>query len=234
MKEIYQAYSTHYDELVHNEDYQSNLSRALHEGYDFNGRSGYEFGVGTGRLTKIVLDHVSHVRCFDRSSHMLDKAKANLRNYSEKVQFGVLENNEIGSLSDKLDFVIEGWSFGHTIFDNQDDVDSITKLLVESCERLVAENGALIFIETLGTNVDNPQDFTGPLGDFYNQLEHAHGMQRKVVRTDYQFESVNEASRIMGFFFGSDMSVAVEKRGSTIIPEHTGIWTKLITDGRSS
>ena len=95
------------------------------------------------------------------------------------------------------------------------------------CERLVRPGGTILLIETMGTNVDEPCPPGELLSTFYRILEEDHDFRRTVISTDYRFRSVEEAARVMGFFFGHQMSEAVRQRGTTIVPEYSGIWTKL-------
>lgn len=36
------------------------------------------------------------------------------------------------------------------------------------------------------------------------------------------------AARLMGFFFGQKMARAVEQRGTAVIPDWTGLWTRTV------
>ena len=89
---------------------------------------------------------------------------------------------------------------------------------------VIKKNGAIIIIETLGTNVDHPGPTKERLGIFFDNLEKQHGFYKKGIRTDYKFMSNSEAARVMGFFFGDKMKEAVFVRGTSIIPEYTGVW----------
>lgn len=53
--------------------------------------------------------------------------------------------------------------------------------------------------------------------------ENERGFQRRAIRTDYRFDSVAEAARILGFFFGEPMVERVEAAGSERVPECTGL-----------
>lgn len=59
----------------------------------------------------------------------------------------------------------------------------------------------MIFIETLGSNVDEPVPPGEKLKGFYGLLENSHGFSKTVLRTDYRFTSNEEAQQIFGFFF---------------------------------
>ena len=83
-----------------------------------------------------------------------------------------------------------------------------------------------IYLETLGTGYETP---TPPdeLTAYYAFLENEEGFSSTWIRTDYLFESVEEAKKVSTFFFGEEI---VEKfiehplGDHVILPECTGIW----------
>jgi len=74
--------------------------------------------------------------------------------------------------------------------------------------------------------VTEPGENTGDLPVFYDLLETKFGFSRTVLRTDYCFETHDDAIRIMGFFFGDEMKTRVANTTSCIIREYTGIWIR--------
>jgi len=187
-----------------------------------------EFGAGTGRLTAIYAEKANSLFCFDRSQHMLDTAKVNLAEHKDKIQFAICDNNEISSIDEKGDFVIEGWSFGHTVSDQlKTSGEKADELISKSLNRLKI-GGTCIFIETLGTGVDSPLAPNRTLAEFYRKLEQDFGYTRVEIPTDYRFESAEEAADICGFFFGTEAGEEIRTKGSPIIREYTGLWYKTI------
>jgi ubiquinone/menaquinone biosynthesis C-methylase UbiE len=230
MYEIYNSSAHEYDELVTHEDYQNNLQMFLHTTIDWDKKSVIEFGIGTGRVTRVYIDRVKTVTGYDRSAHMLQRAAENLSDYPSKISFNVCDNLDIQSLDAKADIVIEGWSFGHTVGDHQEKIEETVADLVSSCASLLNPGGTLIFIETLGTNVPAPIEPGIFLPKFYSLLETKYGFHRFVISTDYKFESCQEATRIAGYFFGDAMKNEILRSRSNIIPEFTGVWIKSSSD----
>lgn len=224
MTEIYQNHSFEYDELVSHEDYLGNLPKTLHSVFDFNQKTVIELGAGTGRLTQLYIQKVKNAFCFDNSQHMLDKAKINLKQYQDKISFSVCDNSDIDKIDEKADIVTEGWSFGHTVTDNIDNIISITDNLVRNCKSLLKRNGKIIIIETLGTNTETPFPPDKTLETFYSYLEENHRFKRIIIETDYRFKSVNEAERVTGFFFGEKTAKSILEKNSAVVKEFTGIW----------
>jgi ubiquinone/menaquinone biosynthesis C-methylase UbiE len=229
MYEIYEKHSVEYDDLVRFEDYQGNLKNTLHKINNFTGQSIIEFGSGTGRLTKTFIEEISNVRCFDRSAHMLQKAKENLQKYQSKISFQELNHLDADKISEKADVVIEGWAFGHTVYNDKDNYQKTIHTLIENCERLVQPGGKVIIVETMGGTLANEPEPPGELLiEFYNLLENEYGYSKTIISTDYKFDTINDAKLIMGFFFGEWIESEIEKHNSAVIPEFTGIWSKTI------
>lgn len=202
-RDIYRFHAAEYDELVACEDYQGNLTVALSSIVDLADKTVIEFGAGTGRLTQLLSRTAKEVHAFDSSSHMLSQAATNLSklgftNYTLKAA----NNLHTGAATSFYDVAIEGWSFGHSILEHSNNWRDAANALTLEMMRVVKQNGTCIIIETLGTGHDEPKVPENELGLFYEYLENAAGFERKAVRTDYRFESIEEASRVLSFFFG--------------------------------
>ena len=224
MYEIYDRHSHEYDELVRYEDHQQNLKKLLHSLVDWENKTVIEAGIGTGRLTDLYIKKVKRIYGLDRSSHMLERLKKNLSNQIGKIELLCVDNLHLTELSEKGDIFIEGWSFGHTISDNENNIDETTRVLVEQSIRMTKEDGLIIFIETLGSNSEIAKAPKECLSKFYYMLETHYNFIRHEISTDYKFSTVEEAARITGFFFGNDFGENILRKGNAIVPEWTGVW----------
>ncbi len=232
MTEIYRHHADRYDELVSAEDYRGTLRETLHRIAVWEGAAVIEAGVGTGRVTKLYIDDAARAVCCDRSRHMLDYTESILTPHASKITYTVADNMQFPRIEGDFNLFVEGWSFGHSAMESSDDEDlvNITERLVGGAERNLASGGTVIVIETLGTNVDEASAPHPTLRRFYDLLEREHGFVREVIRTDYRFETVDEAARVMGFFFGPAMERGVRERSSATVPEWTGVWKKRVTN----
>ncbi len=228
MQEIYERYAIEYNELVSHEDYEGNLKKSLYEITSWQGKVVLETGIGTGRITELYIDDASFVYGYDRSPHMVDYARKKFYNKKDKIKIETADHLDLPLNNHPIDTFIEGWSLGHLVIENSKDIPAITKLINETINKIFRKNGISIIIETLGTNVEEGSYDNPVLNRFYKLLEEEYGYTRKVIRTDYSFNNVEEASRIMGFFFGQDMGNKVRNKKETIIPEYTGIWFKYL------
>ena len=57
-----------------------------------------------------------------------------------------------------------------------------------------------------------------------NGVEQQYGFDHTWIRTDYRFQTVEEAQRIVEFFFGQPSSSRGEELKLTVLPEGTGSW----------
>ena len=219
MFEVYQNYSDLYDELVNHEDYNNNLHKFLNNNIQWKNKVVCEFGVGTGRVTKNYINNVQKAYVYDNSQHMIDKAKANLSKWSDKIVYSILDNNKINTIENKYDIIIEGWSFGHLIVQDNNQNESIQMLISETKKRAKE----IIFIETMGTIVETPNPPGEKLSKFYHELVN-NGFTEYIIKTDYKFSNYEEAGRIMGGFFGDTMKNDIIRRKLEVIKEYTGIW----------
>lgn len=228
MYEIYESHAAGYDELVGYEDCDGNLKTAINGLYDFTGKTVTEFGVGTGRVTNSYIDKAARVQCFDRSKHMMSRARENLKEYAPKLSFAARHNLEARGACNPANAFIEGWAFGHTVYDDPDNHRTTIDNLVTGAESLVKPGGTVILIETMGSNSPEPFAPGELLAKFYQALEQDYGYTRTVISTDYQFPTLEDAARIMGFFFGDGMADEINHGGTTRIREFTGIWSKTL------
>ncbi|MEK7251536.1 MAG: hypothetical protein AAB209_14055, partial [Bacteroidota bacterium] len=131
--------------------------------------------------------------------------------------------------SSTYDIAIEGWGwgFGHSILAQPKAWRDVAEELVREMQRVVKKNGTCIIIETRGTGFEEPHIREDGLGMFYHYLETIAGFRRRYVRTDYRFESVENASRILSFFFGERMATFVAEKNQPMVPECTGIWYRV-------
>lgn len=228
MYEIYDRHADEYDALVSHEDHDGNLRGALRRRIDWGDAVVVEAGIGTGRVTRAYIDLVSRVLGFDRSPHMLDRAARNLASSAGKLRLDPAEHCDLPVPDGAADIFIEGWAFGHVAVDRPDETQAVACELIGEAERVTKQDGTILLIETLGTNTEVPMAPLPVLAEFYRELEEGHGFLREVIRTDYRFDTSDQAEELCGFFFGREMRDSVRERGGVIVPEFTGLWIRTL------
>ena len=220
MFDVYQNFSDLYDELVNHEDYENNLYKFLNDNIQWENKVVGEFGIGTGRVSRNYIDKAKKLFAYDNSQYMLDKAKENLAKWSDKIEYSVLDNSKLNTIENTFDIIIEGWSFGHLVVQENENRDQTIQYLISETKKRAKE---IIFIETLGTNVESPNPPGEKLSQFYHALVE-NGFKEHIIQTDYKFNNYEDAGKIMGAFFGDSMKNDIIQKQLNVIKEYTGIW----------
>lgn len=226
---IYDHHAAAYDALVSREDHEENLLAALREIAPGEGLDVVETGAGTGRVTLLLAPFARRVRAFDRSAHMLSvaRAKAAARGYAH-LSFEVAAHDALPVDEGVADLAIEGWAFGHAVGWNPSAWRAEVDANVRALTRVVRPGGVVVLIETMGTGVDAPFEGGHALEVFHRHVIDELGFSHRCIRTDYAFESVDEAVERAGFFFGARMAERVRAKGWRVVPEFTGIYSRKI------
>ena len=223
--EIYSRHARDYHALIEREDYGGNLLPGLRRIAPLAGARVVEFGAGTGRLTRLLLPIVAHVDAYDASPHMLEVAREQLSaTGSSNWRLGVADNRHLPVASGAADVAIAGWTFGHaTDWDPEGWAEQIGAG-VDEMQRVLRPGGTAVIIETMTTGIETPAPPTAALAAYYRWLETKRGFSSTVIRTDYRFESLDEAERLTRFFFGPELADRVRREGSVVLPENSGLF----------
>ena len=234
-KEVYEAHADQYQRLVQREDYQNNILSAIEDYCPLSGLDVVELGAGTGRITGLLAPHVHSIRAFDASAHMLDVAEKALRALNlPNWQLGMADHRQIPVDDSSADLVIAGWSFCYLAVWGGVEWKSALQDGLNEIERILRPGGTVLIIESLGTGTEKPRP-PQHLGPYFVWLTEAPfgdgtGFEHGWVRTDYRFESLEEAVELSTFFFGEEMGQEVREKNwqipfrALVLPECTGIW----------
>lgn len=226
-REIYNQHAEQYERIVLREDYQGNILRALAEIHPLEGHNVVELGAGTGRLTRILAPLVNDIWLFDISHHMLGVAARALETEGARNWgLAVADHRNLPLVDGIADIVISGWSVCYlAVWNGKEWKREVGKALKEM-ERVLQRKGMIILLETLGTGYEQPEA-PEKLKGYYEYLG-KEGFSWRWIRTDFEFESLEEAKELTGFFFGKEMATRVEKKKWVRLPECTGIWWKSV------
>ncbi len=223
--EVYQSHADRYEQLVSREDYEGNILAALRRITPLEGRDILDSGAGTGRLACLVAPFARSLLVCDSSAAMLEIATARLRASGfTHWRTEVADHRRLPAEDHSADIVLAGWSVVYTVVWEENWRAELGRALAE-LTRVLRPGGSLIILETLGTGYETP---TPPevLLPYFAYLENEAGFAHSWIRTDYRFESVEEARKLTDFFFQEDMSGRLISVDPPILPECTGIWTK--------
>jgi len=226
-KTVYAYHGNEYEALIAREDYQGNVPRAIDEIINVNGLDVLDLGAGTGRLTLLLAPRVKSIHAFDVSAEMLRVCRERLLagGYSNwKVD--VADHRQLPVPDRSADLIVSGWSVSYLAVWHPDKANQeLNKWLVEM-QRILRTDGMLILFESLGTGNEEPVRLEH-VESTYQWLD-ANGFQNKWIRTDYQFESLDEAEYLSRFFFGDELGDKVKQNNWVILPECTGVWWRRV------
>ncbi|HCK66566.1 MAG TPA: class I SAM-dependent methyltransferase [Anaerolineae bacterium] len=222
-EEIYKTEGDKYEALIAREDYQGNILKALTEITDLQNRLVLDLGAGTGRLTCLLAPYVHSIRAFDISEEMLRVCREKLSKTSlSNWKIDIADHRQLLIEDDSANLVVSGWSVSYlAVWNKETWHDELEKWLTEM-KRVLAPSSYIVLFESLGTGNEAPIQLE-KLKDFYAWLDEV-GFQNKIIRTDYKFESIQEAEELSRFFFGDELGDKVVKNNWVILPECTGVW----------
>lgn len=226
-RQIYQNDGDRYEALIAREDYQRNIEKALDEIVKVDGLDVLDLGTGTGRLAVMLAPRTKSMRAFDASDEMLrvcrEKFEAKgLTNW----QVDVADHRQLPITNNSVNLVVSGWSVAYLyVWHPETWKDELEKWLGEM-KRILRPGSFIVLFESLGTGNESPIQLEHLKG-YYPWLDKA-GFQNKWIRTDYKFESVDEAEELSRFFFGDELGDKVRQNKWVILPECTGVWWLMV------
>jgi len=224
---LYDQNPGEYEELVSREDHEENLLPALEELCPLEGALVVELGAGTGRLTRLVAPRAAGVTALDGAEAMLRFGEGlNKAAGLTRVTYDVADHRNLPAPSGEADLALAGWTLSYFATWKVPGWQDETAKALKEMFRVVKEGGMVLILETLGTGHHTPVEPTPELAAFYRFLEQDWGFHRTWIRTDYRFDSVEEAERIAGFFFGAEMADKIRANRWAILPECTGLWCR--------
>ncbi|MBI5965755.1 MAG: class I SAM-dependent methyltransferase [Chloroflexi bacterium] len=222
-EEIYQTEGDKYEALIAREDYQGNILKSLREIMPLENRIVLDLGTGTGRLACLLAPHVAHVRAFDISEEMLRVCRGKLTASGlTNWQVDVADHRQLPVDDQSADLVVSGWSVAYLAVWNPESARHELEKWLGEMKRVLRPNSHIVLFESLGTGNESPIRLEH-LKEYYPWLDEV-GFQNKWMRTDYKFESLEEAEFLSRFFFGNELGEKVRRNNWVILPECTGMW----------
>jgi ubiquinone/menaquinone biosynthesis C-methylase UbiE len=222
-RKIYQTDGDRYEALISREDHQGNIMKALNGIVGPDGLDILDLGAGTGRLTLMLAPQAKSIRAFDVSAEMLRVCRERLV-VSGLSNWGVdvADHRQLPVANHSADLAVSGWSVAYLyVWHPKTWKVELDKWLGEM-KRVLRRGSFIVLFESLGTGNEEPIQLDH-LKEYYPWLDEA-GFQNKRIRTDYKFESIEEAEELSRFFFGDELGDKVKKNSWMILPECTGVW----------
>lgn len=225
-KIVYQKETDLYHLLVMREDYQHNLPDLLEKLLAGQRWNTLELGAGTGRLTKMLQPLSDHLTALDVSPAMLIRAKEYLASQTGYLfpQLAAADHRALPVANYSVSLIAAGWSVCYLVSWYPETWQFELEKAMAEMQRVITPGGMIMLIETQGTGKQQP-DPPAHLIPYYESLKQ-FGFEGTWIRTDYLFQSREEAELLTRFFFGDEMINEITSGDISYLPECTGIWWK--------
>lgn len=222
--EIYDKQAQAYEAMVSR---QPDLSELIHRVKPYEGLDVLDLGAGSGRLSMLLAADARSLICTDISQPMLDilddkcSEALDARNWITMVA----DHRNLPVASSSVDLIVSGWSISYLADSSHEEWRENLELVMSELHRVLRAGGTILILETMGTGTEtpNPPDF---LTGYYAQLEQQYGFSHQWIRTDYVFDTVEEALLNTGFFFGEELTDKIIANQWSTVPECAGVWWK--------
>lgn len=222
--EMYANHADQYELLVSHEDHELNIPRALGQITSFEAKEVVELGAGTGRLARLISPIAKSVHAFDASPKMLEVAAAKLKEDGvHNWTVAAADHRTIPLADHSADIVVSGWSIVYLVVWYESTWESELAKGLAEMRRILRPGSNIIILETLGTGHQSPHPPDNLL-DYFAFLER-EGFASSWIRTDYRFDSLQEAKELVSGFFGEEMVGEFIFDEAITLPECTGIWS---------
>ncbi len=228
---IYRQHADQYERLVSYEDYEHNLCAALTAIRSFDQTDVVEWGAGTGRVSTLVAPCARSLIACDLNPHMLHVAAEKYQRLAPLRWQVVAMDHRRAPLPDRMaDVAIAGWTLCYLARPYCGDTwQQQIAQAIDQMGRVLRPGGVIIIIETLGTGETTPRPMADWFAEYFHFLEEDLGFRSTWVRTDFKFDSLEQATSTISFFFGGEWAEKVRDNNWIILPECTGIWWKEVS-----
>jgi len=228
---IYSSRAAEYHRMIAVEDVEGNIARIFRQHAPWAGRRVLDLGTGTGRLPLLLAAEARCLLGVDLHFPMLRENKNQRARSHLRWDLLCADMRCLPLPSGWAELTTAGWAIGHLRGWYPDWQHQIGRVLSEM-HRLTVPGGRLVILETLGTGSLEPAPPAPGLAEYSAWLEQEWGFTRHTIRTDYQFNSVEQAVAHTEFFFGPGLAAQIRARNWSRLPEWTGVWIKSLESER--
>jgi ubiquinone/menaquinone biosynthesis C-methylase UbiE len=159
---------------------------------------------------------------------MLSTAREKLRRSSPRAGWlaAAADHRYLPLRAGATDLIVSGWSVSYVVTWYPETWRYEAEAWYQEAGRVLRASGTVILFESLGTGNESPMRLPH-LENFYGWLEE-NGFQYRWIRTDYRFDSLEQAQNLAGFFFGDEMKSSIQRGTNITLPECTGVWWKQV------
>ncbi|MCZ8523233.1 MULTISPECIES: class I SAM-dependent methyltransferase [Paenibacillus] len=218
---IYASQAAQYHRMI---AAQPDLSDVISRIRPYRGLDILDMGAGTGRLSSFLVPEARSLTATDLSAAMLDLLTQRIpTEYHPRLVTAAADHRALPLGNASVDLIVSGWSVCYLASSNSPDWELNLERAMDEMYRVLRPGGTVILLETMGTGYETPHPPVLLL-NYYGQLEHRYGFQHRWIRTDYTFDSPQEAEELTRFFFDGELADRVAAAGNPTVPECAGLW----------
>ncbi len=216
-----------YHRMIEAEDVENNLLKIIRQFTEISQKNVLDLGSGTGRLPLLFREEQPNLLAVDISLPMLLEQQVQKQRCHGTWKMAQGDIRAIPLRNAWADVTTAGWAAGHFCgWFPETWQQEIDRFILEM-QRVTKTTGILFIMETLGTGTETPAPPTPAHSEYYQRIETKWGFQREVIRTDYQFSSLQDAKEKTTFFFGQELAEDIDRKAWQIVPEWTGVWHRV-------
>ncbi|WP_010268083.1 class I SAM-dependent methyltransferase [Paenibacillus senegalensis] len=221
-EQIYQQESHTYEELISK---QQSLLEVIESIRPIKDLEILDLGAGSGRLTRVLAPQAKSIIATDSSEAMLKLLSKFLDEQGwGHVNVQVADHRSLPVKDSSVDLIVSGWSIAYLCNTDVKDWRLNLRQVMSEIKRVLRPGGTVILFENYGTGSEEP-DPPKFLQPYFKLLEQEYGFTRQWIRTDYVFADVEEAERLIRFFFGDQLGDQVVQEQKARFPECAGVWS---------
>jgi len=220
--EIYQKEAEQYHRLISK---QQSLYPVIETIKPVEGLDIIDMGAGSGRLASVLAPKAKSVLAIDEAEAMLKITKKRLEQLGlHNWNTAVADHRKLPVHDKSADLIVSGWSICYLASSNIEGWNDNIDQVMSEIKRVLRPGGAAVIIENFGTGseIPCPPSYLKP---YFELLENKYGFTSNWVRTDYKFESPQEAEKLIRFFFGDRLADKVAKDQMTQVPECAAVFS---------
>lgn len=208
-----------YDIFSRREDFQDLAWKTFQEMVDLNGKTVFEMGCGTGKYTKKIATLAKKIYANDISKVMIEQAKKACSSF-QNITYICESAHKSGLPEHSVDIIFSAWGYVAG--------DSELALNVEKeFERILKPGGEVWLLDNYYEGQFTMLRGKKVLSDESKYPEEKYGyLLKKVIPTNFLFDSIEEAADVFGFLFGQTARDTIIRDGLIKIEDNIALMKK--------
>lgn len=221
-KDSYNSKGAIYDAFSKYEDYKGKVWEAINKKVNFCNKKVFEMGCGTGKYTYLIAETASKVYANDISALMIHMAQEKCAMFNN-IEYITSSAESVSSVPDhSVDIIFSAWGYVST--------PHIARKVEEEFDRILKDNGEIILVDNYFEG-----EFTEMREKYVDGTEMCLVSQYgysllEIVRTAFEFPSMDYAKEICGIIFGQKALSFFDNKGEPTMEDSVAVLYKKKTN----